>query len=137
MGAGDVGRGQVQRLSGYRFSMVLMHGWDVRRVRELFEPEHLLLVIDAIIAGNARATVWADSGTAPSATLIWDGSHCLYFGGSATRANEWRELFDREIAPGGRGLLKADVADDAAESLFAGLPLQRRERVLYRRDSSA
>jgi RimJ/RimL family protein N-acetyltransferase len=117
--------------------MLLLHGPDIRRVRDLFEPEHLLLVVDAIVAGNARARIWVDGRTAPRSALIWDGAHCLYFAGSTDRASQWRELFDREITSRACGLLKAYITDDAADLVFADLPLQRRERVLYRRDSSA
>ncbi len=105
---------------------------SVDRVRHLFDSEHLSLVIDAIGAGNSPARVWVDGLTAPRAALIWDGSHSVYLAGSIERAGEWRNLFDREVAPAGHGVLKAYVTDVAAETVFAGCPLRRRERVLYR-----
>jgi len=105
---------------------------NVDRVRHLFDAEHLALVIDAVGAGNSPARVWVDGVTAPRAALIWDGSHSVYLAGKIDRATEWRKLFDREVAPAGHGVLKAYVTDVAAETVFAGYPLQRRERVLYR-----
>lgn len=61
-----------------------------------------------------------------------NGTHSLYLAGTADQPTEWRQLFDREIAPLGLGFLKAYVTDDVAETVFAGYPLKRRERVLYR-----
>ncbi|GAB2667980.1 GNAT family N-acetyltransferase [Kribbella swartbergensis] len=111
--------------------MELLPNREVHRVRRLFEAEHLALVIDAVIAGNSPARVWADDSGAGSA-LVWDRHHSVYFAGSVEDAQEWRALFDREIAPLGDGVLKIYATPDAAGTVFAGLPLQRRERVLYR-----
>ena len=105
---------------------------NIGRVRHLFDSEHLSLVTGAIGAGNSPARVWVDALAAPRAALIWDGSHSVYITGKIERAEEWRSLFDREVAPAGRGVLKAYVTDLAAETVFAGYPLHRRHRVLFR-----
>lgn len=111
--------------------MELLSRVDADRVRHLFDSEHLSLVIDAVAAGNSPARVWVDALAAPRAALIWDGCHSVYLVGSIERA-DWRNLFDREVAPAGRGVLKAYVTDGAAKTVFSGYPLQRRERVLFR-----
>lgn len=111
--------------------MELLPHRDVHRVRRLFAAEHLALVIDAVSAGNSPARVWADDSVTRSA-LVWDRHHSVYFAGSVDDAQEWRALFDREIAPVGRGVLKIYATPEAVGTVFAGLPLQRRERVLYR-----
>ena len=69
--------------------------------------------------------------------LISDGSHSLCLAGDVDRADEWRNLLDREIASVGQGVLKAYVTENAAETVFAGYPLRLRERVLYRGDRPA
>jgi hypothetical protein len=120
------------KLMTHRLGMDPLPNRNIDRVRHLFDSEHLSLVIDAVGAGNTPARVWVDGITAPRAALIWDGSHSVYLAGSMERAGEWRNLFDREVAPAGNGVLKAYVTDVAAETVFAGYPLQRRERVLLR-----
>jgi hypothetical protein len=111
--------------------MALLPSRDARRVLHLFESEHLALVLDAVVAGNSPARVWADDFMAPRTALIWDGAHSVYLAGAVDEAKVWRELFDREIAPLTRGLLKA-YAQHHVETVFAGYPFQPRERVLYR-----
>lgn len=111
--------------------MELLSNSDIHHVRRLFEAEHLALVIDAVGAGNSPARVWADDSLTRSA-LVWDRQHAVYFAGSVDDAQEWRALFDREIAPIGRGILKIYATPDAVGTVFAGLALQLRERVLYR-----
>lgn len=59
----------------------LPHG-DVTRIRHLFAAEHLALVIDAVIAGNSPARVWADDPAAPQTAMVWDGAHSLYLAGA-------------------------------------------------------
>jgi GNAT superfamily N-acetyltransferase len=112
--------------------MVLLLNRDARRLRRLFESEHLALVLDAVVAGNSPARVWADDFMAPRTALVWDGAHSVYLAGAVDEAKVWRELFDREIAPLTRGLLKAYATHHTVEMVFAGYPFQRRERVLYR-----
>jgi hypothetical protein len=105
---------------------------DVHRVRHLFDAEHLSLVIDAVIAGNSPAQVWADELLSRRSALVWDGWHSVQPAGAMERAAAWRELLDREIMPAVRGILKAYVTAAAAETVFAGYALQPRERVFYR-----
>jgi GNAT superfamily N-acetyltransferase len=64
--------------------------------------------------------------------MVWDGAHSVYLAGAVDRAAGWRDLIEREIVPAGNGILKAYVTDAAAGTVFAGYPLRRRERVLYR-----
>ncbi|GAA4985674.1 GNAT family N-acetyltransferase [Actinopolymorpha pittospori] len=104
---------------------------EIGRVRQLFDAEHLTLVIDAVIAGNAPARVWVDDLPVPRTALVWDGAHCVYLAGPADRPEDWRELFEREVVSNRPGFLKLYVTDDSADSVFAGYPLRRRERVLY------
>ena len=105
---------------------------DVARVRHLFGAEHLGFVLDAIIAGNSPAHVWADDLAMPRTALVWDGAHSLYLAGAVDQPEVWRELFDREVASAQPDFLKAYVTDAAAGTVFTGWPLERRERVLYR-----
>jgi RimJ/RimL family protein N-acetyltransferase len=112
--------------------MVRLPSSDVSRVRHLFDSEHLVLVVDAVIAGNSPASVWADNVVAPQTALIWDGHHCVYLAGALVQVAAWSALLRREIMPRGRGMLKAYVTAEAAATVFGGYALQRRERVLYR-----
>ena len=47
--------------------MLLLPQREVRRVRHLLGAEHLALMIDAVIAGNSPARVWADDLATTSA----------------------------------------------------------------------
>ena len=69
---------------------------------------------------------------APRTALVWDGKHSIYFAGAFVQVAAWSELLHREVMPMGQGTLKAYVTAGAAATVFAGYPLQRRERVLYR-----
>lgn len=111
--------------------MVLLSNSDVWRVRQLFESPRLGLMIDAVVAGNSPARVWADDLAAPRTVLVWDRAHSVYLVGPLENAKVWRELFDHEIAPLIRGVVKAYVTKQAATTVFDGYPLQLRERVLY------
>lgn len=111
-------------------------GGETHRVRHLFGSAHLSLVVDGVAAGNTPATVWADDAGAPRSALVWDGAHNLYFAGDLDRAGGWRDLFDREIAPAGTGILKVHAGAASAAAIFAGLRMRERERVFYRRDAA-
>jgi len=126
-----------RRMPAYRLGMIVLPHRDVHRVRHLFSTEHLTLVIDAVIAGNSPARVWADDLVTPRTTLAWDGAHCVYLAGAPGHEAACRELFDREIAPAARGLFKLHAAGAAASAVFAGHSLHRRKRVLYRGDRLA
>jgi hypothetical protein len=112
--------------------VILLPSREVHRVRHLFGAEHLALVIDAVIAGNSPAEVWADNLAGPRGALVWDRAHSIYFAGSADPAEPWRELFRREIAPAGRGIVKLYTTEEAANAILARQALNRRERVFYR-----
>ncbi|HKD96363.1 MAG TPA: GNAT family N-acetyltransferase [Micromonosporaceae bacterium] len=114
--------------------MDLLPSGETHRVRHLFEPAHLTLVIDGVAAGNTPARVWADDSGGPRSAMVWDGTHNLYFTGDLDRAGAWRDLFDRDIAPACTGILKVHTDDASAAAVFGGLPMRRRERVFYRRD---
>jgi RimJ/RimL family protein N-acetyltransferase len=109
----------------------------VHRIRHLFSPDHLALVIDAVIAANSPARVWADDLATPRMALLWDGTHSVYLVGAVDHVGACRELFEREIAPAGRGVLKLHAADAAVSAVCTGQSLHRRERVFYRGESSA
>jgi RimJ/RimL family protein N-acetyltransferase len=117
--------------------MLLLPHRDLRHVRHLFGAEHLGLVIDAVIAGNSPARVWADDLVTPRTALAWDGAHCLYLVGAAGHGDACRELFEREIAPAGRGMFMLYGTEAAAGAVVAGQALRQRERVLYRGDRLA
>ena len=117
--------------------MILLPHRDVPRVRHLFGAGCLALVIDAIIAGNAPASVWADDAGVPRMAMVWDGSHNLYLVGALNHGDACREIFGREIAPASRGIVKVHAADTAACAVVTGHTLDRRERVFYRGDGPA
>ena len=123
-------------MSIYDRPMVLVPDKERHRVRNLFDTEQVGLVLDAVIAGNAPAWVWADDLAAPRTALAWDGAHSVYLAGAVDRPDVWRELFERDIARAVRGFLKAYVAGDAAPTVFSGYPLLWRERILYSRPHS-
>lgn len=117
--------------------MIVLPHRDLHRVRHLFSAEHLALVIDAVIAGNSPASLWADDLATPRTVLAWDGAHCVYLVGEPGNGDACRELFEREIAPTGRGMFKLYATEAAASAVFAGHALSWRERVLYRGDRLA
>jgi hypothetical protein len=86
---------------------------DVHRVRDLFDAEHLRLVVDSVIAGQSPAKVWSDDVAAPGTALAWDGSHNVYIAGAVDHPDEWRRLFEVEVAPTAHGMLKVHIADAA------------------------
>jgi RimJ/RimL family protein N-acetyltransferase len=136
-----VRRGRIclsrERLWAYRSGMIVLRHQEVHRVRHLFSAQHLALVIDAVIAGNSPARVWADDPVTPRTAMAWDGAHCIYLVGAPGHHQACRELFGREIAPAGQGVFKLYASEAAASAVFTGYPLRRRDRVLYRGDGSA
>ncbi len=121
----------------YRLAVILLAHRDVPRVRHLFGAEHVALVIEAVVVGNSPASVWADDAAAPRTAMVWDGAHNLYLAGARDDGGACRELFGREIAPAGRGIVKVHAADAAACALVTGQTLDRRERVFYRGQGAA
>jgi RimJ/RimL family protein N-acetyltransferase len=117
--------------------MLLLPQREVHRVRHLFGAEHLALVIDAVIAGNSPARVWADDLVTPRTALAWDGAHCVYLAGAPGHETACRELFEREIATAGRGIFKLHATGAAASAVFTRHSLHPRERVLYRGERPA
>jgi GNAT superfamily N-acetyltransferase len=57
---------------------------DFRRVLPLFTGPLLSLTIDAVIAGNTPARLWADDTARPAAVLMWDTRHGYYLVGDPT-----------------------------------------------------
>ena len=110
---------------------------DPPAARHLFAAGHLALVIEAVIAGSFRATLWVDDASAPRTALLWDGSHGIYLVGPVARPAEWRDLLAREVRPAAHGFFKADVPDAVADAVFAGHDLRRRDRVFYAAHSLA
>jgi hypothetical protein len=97
----------------------------------MFDEDHLALVIDAVIAGNSPAQVWADNLAEPRGGLVWDGTHCIYLAGSP-EPETWQKVIHREIAPAGRGNFKLYATEWAANAALAGRVPDRRERAFYR-----
>src|SRR5260370_41337158 len=60
---------------------------DFHRVRPLFTGPLLSLTIDAVIAGNTPARLWADDTARPAAVLIWDTRHGYYLVGDPTNSS--------------------------------------------------
>jgi RimJ/RimL family protein N-acetyltransferase len=110
--------------------VIILPRQDVHRIRHLFGAEHLVLVIEAVIAGNSPARVWVDDLAAPRAALVWDGTHNVYFAGAEHQALQ--DLIDREIAPACQGIAKVHAAGPAARAVFAGHRLAPRERMFFR-----
>jgi GNAT superfamily N-acetyltransferase len=104
---------------------------DVHRVRHLFDTEHLRLVMESVIAGHSPAKVWSDDTAAPGTALAWDGSHNVYIAGAVDHPDEWRRLFEVEVASTAHGMLKVHIADAAAAEMFGDPPWRWRQRVLY------
>jgi GNAT superfamily N-acetyltransferase len=126
------GRNLLARLCvpAYRFGMIAHR--DIRRIRHLVGAQHLSLVIDAVIAGNSPARAWADDPSEPRTAMVWDGAHCIYLVGGLGHYDACRQVFERDIAPAGRGIFKLYATEEAARAVVAGCPLDRRERVFYR-----
>lgn len=56
------------------------------KVKTIFsETLHLKFTIDAIIAGNSPGRIWVDDLIFPTASFVWDGYHCYYFGGTTKK----------------------------------------------------
>lgn len=124
--------------------MISLSNSDAHRIRRLFGAEHLMFVIEAMIAGHSPARIWVDDQN-PETALIWDGAHCVYVAGAADKTGQWQEVFRRQIAPSGPSLIKLYVDQPAAGEPTAGEPalrlpgytLHRRARVLFRLDQPA
>ncbi|HUB41774.1 MAG TPA: GNAT family N-acetyltransferase [Streptosporangiaceae bacterium] len=110
---------------------------DIRRIRPLAGSQHLRLVIDAVIAGNSPARVWADDAAEPRTAMVWDGAHCIYVVGASGHHEACRQVFDRDIAPAGQGIFKLYATEPVARAVVADFQLDRRERVFYRGEGSA
>ncbi|SRR5712691_243809 len=113
--------------------MISLPNSDAHRIRQLFEAEHLSLVIEAIIAGHSPARIWVDDPT-PGTALIWDGAHCVYLACPADNSGGWQEAFRHHIAPSAPNLIKLYTGGPIR---LPGYTLQRRERILYRLDRQA
>ena len=117
----------------------------------LVHSDHLELVLEAVVAGNAPGLVWADDDAAPSGFLVWDKAYNVYVGSSpevaapdASRRSAFgpaaARLLATELVPVMQRrrqdifLLTSD--DDAPAAMLDGLAeLERRavERAFYRR----
>lgn len=109
----------------------------------LFDVPYLHFVVTAMEVGNSPALAWVDDTHAPTAALIWDKAHNLYFGGDAHNAtfNETLHDFivDNLIAEARKrafGILKLYFAnDDWRSEIISILPdvtVQEHARVLFR-----
>lgn len=114
--------------------MIELRPADAERVRHLFDVPHLALVIEAVVAGNSPATIWADDARRPRTAVLWDGAHSLHLTGAPDHTGACRELFRTKIVRG--ALVKVYATRAAAEAVFslAGDSLRLRERVLFRAD---
>ena len=121
----------------YRFGVIVLPHRDIRRIRHLVGGQHLSLVIDAVIAGNSPARVWADDRAEPRTAMVWDGAHWIYLVGASDHHEACREVFERDIAPAGRGIFMLYATEAAARTVVADFPLDRRERVFYRGERPA
>jgi hypothetical protein len=112
-------------------------------LRPLFDVPHLDFVIDAICAGNSPALVWVDNPDVPRSAFVWDKTHGLYVGGDADNPafyDSLRQFLTQTMLPGARdrelGIFKIYPANEGwiakIPALFDGLPLNTRERSLFR-----
>lgn len=108
-------------------------------VRRFFSPPQLALVVEGMLAGNSPARIWVDDPIQPSAALIWDKAHCLYWlTAAATPAvlASFQNFFAQSLLPEAvhHGIHVFKVYDNgpaaAADlpTLFAPLILEDRER---------
>jgi RimJ/RimL family protein N-acetyltransferase len=65
---------------------------DYRQLLPLFTNMELRYRITAITEGTSPGTSWVDDLQNPHSAFIWDGAHCLYFGGEADN-----EAFNGEV----------------------------------------
>lgn len=111
-------------------------------VRRFFGPPQLALVIEGVLAGNSPARIWVDDPVQPSAALMWDKAHCLYWLTAAASSPPhafFHDLFTQTILPEAmsRGIRAFKIYDNgpaaAADlpTLFAPLTLQSRVRSFY------
>jgi GNAT superfamily N-acetyltransferase len=110
---------------------------DHYRVRPLFAGLPLSLVMDAVIAGNTPARLWADDPVHPETVLMWDTRHSYYLAGNPANdlfvlaAQRWVA----ERAAHGPFYAKIHYDDAAWEAVvprvFAGTSLARAERVVF------
>ena len=112
-------------------------------VRPFFHPPQLALVMAGVLAGNSPARIWVDDPVQPSAALMWDKAHCLYWltaaATSPSTVAAFHNLFTQTLLPEAvsRGIRVVKVYDNgpdaaaAIPTLFAPLALESRARSLY------
>lgn len=111
-------------------------------VRSLFHAPQLALVIEGVLAGNSPARIWVDDPVQPTAVLMWDKAHCLYWLTAAAAQPplpSFQTLFTQTLLPEAvnRGIGVFKVYDNgpnaaaAIPTLFAPLMLEGRARSLY------
>ncbi len=122
-----------------------MHPGQVSR---LFEVPELNYRIVSIEAGNSPGGAWLDDVQNPRTAFVWDGAHCLYFGGDADNEafnHALTTLLTGTLLPDVRqrvlSILKLHVTSEdwtpVLETAFHSVQLQRRRRVLYGIQASA
>ncbi|MCX6344108.1 MAG: GNAT family N-acetyltransferase [Armatimonadetes bacterium] len=115
---------------------------DYGSIRHFFDELYQSLPIEAIIAGNSKATIWIDNASSPRATFVWDRAHCYYFGGDGTNNefnNELRSLLAEFVIPDsitrGRRVFKLYYTNEGWESVlptvFVASTLTKRARQFY------
>jgi GNAT acetyltransferase-like protein len=109
---------------------------DYPRVRPLFTSLPLSLAIDAVIAGNTPARLWADDAARPTTALMWDTGRCYYLAGDPTHPH-FNSAVRRWVADQiVRGPLYAKVLYGSADwetaipPIFTGVSIARAERVV-------
>lgn len=111
-------------------------------VRRFFSPPQLVLVVEGMLAGNSPARIWVDDPVQPSAALMWDKAHCLYWLTAAASPPPhafFHDLFTQTILPEAmsRGIRAFKIYDNgpaaAADlpTLFAPLTLESRARSFH------
>src|SRR5690606_23800334 len=118
------------------------------QVSRLFQVPELNYRIVSIEAGNSPGSAWLDDVQNPRAAFVWDGAHCLYFGGDADNEafnHALMALLTGTLLPDvhqrGLPILKLHVTREVwtppLETAFQSVQLQRRRRVLYGIQASA
>lgn len=115
---------------------------DYASIRSLFQGAYLTLTVNAVLAGNSTALIWADDPAQPNTALMWDNAHILYVVGEAGNHNfnqRLGEMFSTQLLPDARkrGIDGFKIVygnpswENQIATVFPTLPLSHYPRVVY------
>ncbi|MDX1614917.1 MAG: GNAT family N-acetyltransferase [Candidatus Promineifilaceae bacterium] len=92
-------------------------------VADLFQPLRFNLLVDAVLAGNTAAQVWADDIGLPQMALLWNRLDALLLCGrpTAKRVTALRRTLEAEILPAAAARAIPELALQATEPWLAAL----------------